>query len=129
MVRTDTPARGTRVPDVRKGDQVLILTGKDGGKKGVVDRLVRPDRVVVGGLNVAKRHTKPRTVQGRSENAPRIQQGGILDLSLPIHVSNLMVVCPACGRPTRIKHARLADGRSARICVHCSEPLTREAGA
>ena len=129
MPRPATPARGTRVPDFRKGDQVVILTGKDVGKKGVVDRLVRPDRVVLENLNVAKRHTKPRTVQGRSENAPRIQQGGILDLSLPMHVSNVMIVCPSCGRPTRSRHARLADGRSTRTCVHCGQPLTREAGA
>ncbi len=129
MARTPTPPRATRVADIRKGDQVLILTGKDGGKKGIVDRLVRPDRVVVEGLNMAKRHTKPRTVQGRNESAPRIQQGGILDLTLPIHVSNVMIVCPSCGRPTRSRHARLADGRSTRTCVHCGQPLTREAGA
>ena len=123
MPRPATPARGTRVPDFRKGDQVVILTGKDVGKKGVVDRLVRPDRIVLENLNVAKRLTKPRSVQGRSENAPRIQQGGILDLSLPIHVSNVMIVCPSCGEPTRIGMSIDDQGRKVRVCRKCGAEL------
>jgi len=129
MTRESTPARATKVPEIRKGDQVVVLTGKDAGKKGTVDRVVRPDRVVIDGINVAKRHTKPRRVQGRNESAPRIQQGGILDLAQPIRVSNVMIVCPACGRPTRVRHSMLATGKSVRVCLHCGEPLTREARA
>ena len=129
MARKAAPTRGTKVPEIRKGDQVLVLTGKDAGKKGTVDRIVRPDRVVIDGVNVAKRHTKPRTVQGRNEAAPRVQQGGILDLAQPIRMSNVMIVCPACGRPTRVRHAALATGKSVRVCAHCGEPLTREARA
>ena len=129
MTRESTPARVTKVPEIRKGDQVVVLSGKDAGKKGTVDRVVRPDRVVIDGINVAKRHTKPRRVQGRNESAPRIQQGGILDLAQPIRVSNVMIVCPACGRPTRVRHSMLATGKSVRVCLHCGEPLTREARA
>ena len=114
---------------IRKGDQVLVLTGKDAGKKGVVDRVVRPDRVVVEGINIAKRHTKPRTVQGRNEAQPRVQQGGILDMAQPLRMSNVMIVCPACGQPTRVRHATIATGKSVRICSHCNEPLTRETRA
>ena len=129
MTRESTPARVTKVPEIRKGDQVVVLSGKDAGKKGTVDRVVRPDRVVIDGINVAKRHTKPRRVQGRNESAPRIQQGGILDLAQPIRVSNVMIVCPACGRPTRVRHSMLATSKSVRVCLHCGEPLTREARA
>ena len=124
----ETP-RATRVADVRKGDVVVVLHGKDAGKRGTVDHIVRPDRVVVEGLNVAKRHTKPRRIQGRTESAPRIQQGGILDKPLPLYMGNVMVVCPACSRPTRVKHAELATGKSVRVCGHCGEPLTREVRA
>ena len=118
--------RSPKVPDIRKGDQVLLLNGKDAGKRGTIDRVVRPDRVVVEGLNIAKRHTKPRQSQGRNDRAPRIQQGGIIEVARPLHVSNVMVVCPSCGRPTRIRHNRLANGTSVRACAHCGEALTRE---
>jgi len=96
---TETP-RATRVADIRKGDTVVVLHGKDAGKRGTVDHMVRPDRVLVQGLNVAKRHTKPRRIQGRTESAPRIQQGGILDKPLPLYMGNVMVVCPACSTPS-----------------------------
>jgi large subunit ribosomal protein L24 len=119
----------TKVPEVRRGDQVVVLTGKDAGKRGLVDRVVRPDRVVVVGVNVSKRHTKPRTIQGRNESAPQIQQGGILDKTMPLAISNVMVVCPSCGHPTRVRHAMLATGASVRVCARCGEPLAREAKA
>lgn len=122
-------ARATKVPEIRKGDEVVILTGKDAGKRGTVDRLVRPDRLVVGGANVAKRHTKPRARQGRTEAAPRVQQGGILDKPMPLHVSNVMIVCPSCSRPTRVKHSHPETGKSVRVCSHCGSPLAREASA
>ncbi len=119
------PPRGTRVPDIRQGDQVVLLTGKDAGKRGTVERVVAAGKVVVEGLNVAKRNTKPRQKQGRTERQPRIQQGGILDIAQPLQISNVMIVCPACHRPTRIQHATGADGRSVRVCKHCGESLTQ----
>ena len=81
--------------------------------------------VVIEGLNVAKRHTKPRQVAGRTERQPRIQQGGILDIPQPIAISNVMLVCPHCSTPTRVRHERSGDGRSIRICHRCSESVTR----
>jgi large subunit ribosomal protein L24 len=143
----------TRVPEIRKGDTVLLLTGKDAGKQGVVERVVtnaaalqrvaplsggksqrsrrgfwkpassRPVSVVVEGLNVAKRHTKPRQTQGRTDRTPKIQQGGILDIAKPIDVSNVMLVCPNCKEPTRARHTVLEDGRRVRVCSHCDKAI------
>ena len=62
---------------------------------------------------------------GRTERQPRIQQGGILDIPQPIAISNVMLVCPHCSRPTRVRHDRSADGRSVRVCGHCGESVTR----
>jgi large subunit ribosomal protein L24 len=107
--------------NVRKGDTVLVLAGKDRGKRGTVERVERTKRglgVVVPGLNMAKRHQRPRS---------RTQQAGILDLPVPIHVSNVQVVCPRCNKPTRIGHAVLENGSRVRVCKHCGEQI--QAGA
>jgi large subunit ribosomal protein L24 len=123
MARTQPAPRATKVAEIRWGDTVLILTGKDAGKQGTVDRLVAPDRVVVDGINMAKRHTKPRARQGRNDRQPRVQQGGIIDVARPLHISNVMVVCPSCHRPTRVGHDVSGEGKSVRVCRHCGEPL------
>jgi large subunit ribosomal protein L24 len=138
-----------RVPDIRKGDQVLVLTGKEAGKKGTVEHVVRNRQsfqkhvskygsnwrkispladvaVVIEGLNIAKRHTKPRPKQGRTERQPRIQQGGILEVPQPILASKVMIICPHCSQPTRVKHGVAGDGRSVRLCANCGETLVRE---
>jgi len=138
-----------RVPDIRKGDQVLVLSGKEAGKKGTVEHVVRNRQscqkvagkygsnwrrlspladvaVVVEGLNIAKRHTKPRPKAGKTNAQPRIQQGGILDVPQPILASKVMVICPHCSNPTRVKHGTAGDGRSVRICTNCGETLVRE---
>jgi large subunit ribosomal protein L24 len=150
VARAQGRSRPTRVPDIHRGDEVVVLTGKDAGKRGTVERVVRNPQmgrkvrakfgsnwrttaplaglsVVVEGLNVAKRHTKPRPKQGRTDRQPRIQQGGILEIAQPIHASKVMIVCPNCGKPTRVRHTEAADGRSIRACTHCGEALTREA--
>jgi large subunit ribosomal protein L24 len=137
---------GTKVPEVRKGDTVVVLAGKDAGKRGTVERVLRNPKgmaktkakgggrwkhvsplsevaVVVEGLNIAKRHTKPRAVGTSTERMPRVQQGGILDIAKPLAVSKVMVVCSSCDRPTRVKHATLADGQRVRVCRHCGERL------
>jgi large subunit ribosomal protein L24 len=149
MARADVHPRATRVPDIRQGDEVVVLSGKEAGKRGTVERVVRSRQgyaktvgkyganwrkvsplagtaVVVEGLNIAKRHTKPRPKQGRSERQPRIQQGGIIDVPQPILVSKVMIICPHCGEATRIKHGVGGDGRSIRVCGNCGEPLSRE---
>ena len=125
MPRREPAPRTTKVPEIRKGDTVLVLTGKDAGKRGTVDRMIEGGRIVVDGVNVGKKHQKPRATQGRNDRAPRVQQGGIMDVAMPLHVSNVMVVCPACGRPTRVKHDRPENGKSIRVCAHCGEALTR----
>jgi large subunit ribosomal protein L24 len=140
------PLRHTKVPDIRRGDEVLVLSGKDAGKKGTVQRVITNPQgwkkttgklggswqrvsplagasVVVEGLNIAKRHTKPRQRAGRTDRQPRIQQGGILDIPQPLNVSKVMIVCPSCSQPTRIRHDHAADGRSVRVCANCNEPL------
>ena len=128
-----------RTLDIRRGDTVLVLTGKDAGKRGTVERVVRAqttgrgatrrgDAAIVQGVNMAKRHTKPRPRQGRTERTPRIQQGGIIEKPMPIQVANLMVVCPECGQPTRIRHSQVGDA-SIRTCARCGSPVTKVAGA
>ena len=146
--------RHTRVPEIRKGDTVVVLSGKDAGKQGVVDKVLtnpaalqrvtsggsakgqtkvrtgfwkpasaRPVSVIVEGLNIAKRHTKPRQTQGRTDRAPKVQQGGILDLAQPLDVSKVMLVCPSCKEPTRVRHTVLDDGRRVRVCSHCGKAI------
>ena len=138
-----------RVPDIRKGDQVLVLSGKEAGKKGTVEHVVRNRQsfkkhvakygsnwrtispladvaVVIEGMNIAKRNTKPRPKAGKTNAQPRIQQGGILEVPQPILASKVMIVCPHCTQPTRVKHGIAGDGRSVRLCANCGESLMRE---
>jgi large subunit ribosomal protein L24 len=89
---------------VKKGDLVQILTGKDRGKRGrVIEARPSERRVLVENLNVAKRHTKPKPIRDSSRmGGAQIVPGGILDQPAPVQVSNVMVVCPVCGNPTRV---------------------------
>jgi large subunit ribosomal protein L24 len=103
--------------NVRRGDTVVVLAGKDRGKRGTVERVQKTKRgfgVVIPGINMAKRHTRARS---------RTQQAGIIDLPVPIHISNVQVVCPRCNKPTRIAHATLEGGTRTRICKHCGEQI------
>ena len=103
--------------NVRRGDTVVVLAGKDRGKRGTVERVERTKRglgVVVPGINMAKRHQRPRT---------RTQTAGILDLLVPLHISNVQVVCPRCSKPTRIGHEQLDNGQRVRVCKHCGEQI------
>jgi large subunit ribosomal protein L24 len=99
---------------IHKGDRVQVLSGKDRGKQGNVSRVL-PDRnrVIVDGINVAKRHTKARTM-----NEP----GGIIDKDLPIHVSNVALICSKCG-PTRAGYRIESDGKKVRVCRKCGATL------
>ncbi len=93
---------------VIKGDRVVVLSGKDAGVEGIVER-VMPDKgkVIVEGVNVAKRHQAPRR---------DVQQGGIIDKAMPIDVSNVAVVSPADGKPTRAGYRFTPEGEKVRIC-------------
>ena len=89
---------------VRKGDLVQVLSGKDRGKQGrILEARPKEDRVIVENLNVIKRHTRPRPMANPSRmGAPQIQPGGVIEKAAPIPVSNVMLVCPVCNRPTRV---------------------------
>jgi len=140
-VRTPQP-RTPKVPEIRRGDTVVVLAGKDAGKRGTVERVIRRQAapsaarsvfrrgssaggvsVVVEGLNIAKRHTKPRQTAGTSDRVPKMQQGGILEIAQPLPISRVMLVCSNCGKPTRIAHATLDTGRRVRVCRHCGEQM------
>jgi large subunit ribosomal protein L24 len=89
---------------IKRGDLVQILSGKDRGKQGkVLEARPRDGRVVIENLNIVKRHTKPRAIRDSSRmGGPTMEPGGVIDKPAPIDVSNVMIVCPACDRPTRI---------------------------
>jgi large subunit ribosomal protein L24 len=133
----------TKVPEIRKGDTVVVLAGKDAGKRGKVDQVIRRDPspspvrsgyrrtslkggvlVVVEGLNIARKHTKPRQRSaGGPGSMPTVDPGGVLDRAMPFPVSRVMVVCVHCDRPTRVGHRTLDNGTRVRVCHHCGEPL------
>jgi large subunit ribosomal protein L24 len=100
---------------IRKGDRVRVLTGKDRGKEGIVMRVLPAEnKVIVDGINVAKRHTKARTAT---------MQGGIIDKDMPIPVPNVAVVSPGDGKPTRVGYKVNADGSKVRICKRTGAEL------
>ena len=100
---------------IRKNDTVLVITGKDKGKKGKV-RFAYPkdERVLVEGINFIKRHSRAKG---------QVRQAGIIDLEAPIHVSKVMLFCEKCNHPARISHTFLEDGRKVRVCCSCNEVI------
>ena len=101
---------------IRKGDKVIVLSGRDKGKSGEVIKLVLKERrAFVQGINVVKRHTKP------SQTNP----GGIVDKELPIHLSNLAIIDPKDDKPTRVGFKRLEDGRKVRFAKRSGEVIDR----
>ena len=101
--------------NIRKSDTVLVVAGKDKGKKGKV-RFAYPkdERVLVEGVNFVKRHTKAQR---------QVRQAGIIEREAPIHVSNVMLLCSKCSHPTRIGSRFLEDGTEVRVCRQCSEVI------
>ncbi|MBP3894688.1 MAG: 50S ribosomal protein L24 [Atopobiaceae bacterium] len=97
--------------NVKKGDQVVILSGKDKGKQGEV-MVAKPaeGKVVVEGVAIVKKAQRPNAVN---------QQGGIVEQEAAIDASNVMLVCPSCGKPTRVGHAKDAEGKKVRVCKKC----------
>ena len=89
---------------IKKGDLVQVLSGKDRGKQGrVLEARPRDRRVVVENLNLVKRHTRPRPVRNTSRmGGPQVEPGGVITKPAPLPVSNVMIVCPTCHRPTRV---------------------------
>ena len=100
---------------IKKDDKVKVLTGKDKGKIGKVLKVVKKtSRVVVENINVVKVHQRP------SQASP---QGGIVDKTMPIDASNLMLMCNSCVKPTRIGIKQLEDGKRVRICKKCEQQI------
>lgn len=103
---------------IKKDDEVLILGGRDRGKTGKVLRLFpSKNRAVVENINMVKRHTRP--------NPQRNIKGGIVERESPIHLSNLMVVCRECGKPTRVGYSSLLDGKKVRVCKKCGGTIDK----
>lgn len=100
---------------IRSNDKVVVLSGKDKGKTGKVLRVdVKGQKVVVEGVNVATKHQAPRK-QG--------QEGGIIKVETPIYASKVQVVCPSCGKATRVGHKIGAEGKKTRCCKKCGANL------
>jgi large subunit ribosomal protein L24 len=99
---------------VKKGDEVIVIAGKEKGKKGTIIRVI-PDerRVVVGGLNKMKRHAKPS----------RTSAGGIVEIESPLHVSNVALADPKSGKPTRVGYKTQADGSKVRVAKRSGEVI------
>jgi large subunit ribosomal protein L24 len=98
---------------VRKGDTVLVVTGKDKGKKGkVISVDPEKSRVIIDGINIVKRHTKP---------TQKMPQGGIIEKPAPVHSSNVMLFCTKCNSATRIRKKVLDDEGKVRVCRECGE--------
>jgi large subunit ribosomal protein L24 len=117
---------------IRKGDLVQILAGKDRGKQGrVLEARPRERRVIVENLNIIKRHTKPRPIRDSSRmGGQTVQPGGVIDKPAPIAISNVMIVCPVCNRPTRIGMAfREIKGEQVKVRVcrraDCSQEIDK----
>lgn len=101
--------------NVKKGDEVQVISGKDKGRRGKVQRVLPQDNaVLIEGLNLSKKHAKPSKIN---------PQGGVIDKALPLGVSKVMVVCPGCSKPTRMRREHAADGDVVRSCQHCGRNL------
>jgi len=102
---------------LRKGDTVLVIAGKEISKKGKILRVLpEAGRIVIEGLNMVRKHQKP---------TQRQQRGGIIEMEAPLHVSNVMLICGKCSKATRIGHTTLGDGRKVRVCRKCGEVIDK----
>lgn len=102
---------------LKKNDTVKVIAGKEKGKTGkIVSVLTKKERVVVEKVNFIKRHMKPRGAA---------TQGGIIEKEGPIHISNVMIVCPKCDSPVRVGYKILEDGKKVRSCKKCEEVIDK----
>jgi large subunit ribosomal protein L24 len=99
---------------LRAGDKVVVISGKDAGKESRISKVIRKkDQVIVEGVNTAKKHQRPRG---------QTMQGGVIDKDMPVHVSNVMIFCEECDKPTRIGH-RFDETGKHRVCRRCGSDL------
>lgn len=104
---------------IKKGDTVEVISGDDRGMRGTVHQVIaEKDQVVVSGVNIVKKHQRPRPTGGRTQ-----AQVGIIEFEAPIHLSNVMLVCPQCNQPTRIAFEYQEDGGKVRVCKKCESAI------
>jgi len=100
---------------IKKGDNVKVIAGKDKGKTGkVIQAFPRLEKVVVENVNMLKKHMRAKQ-QG--------QQGQAIEFSAPLSVTNVLLVCPKCAKPTRVGVKRMEDGKKGRVCKKCKEVI------
>ena len=99
---------------IKKGDMVMVISGDDKGRKGKVIKVIpKKQRVLVEGLNIQKKHQKPRR-EG--------EKGQIIEKPGPIHISNVKLICPKCGKPTRVAR-KVIEGKKYRVCKKCGQTI------
>lgn len=104
--------------NIKRGDNVMVITGKDKNKTGkVISVMPKENRVIVEGVNEVTRATKPRSAQDK---------GGLIKKNAPIDVSNVMLVCPVCGKPSRVG-IEVVDGKKVRVCKKCKASIEKTA--
>ena len=107
----------TKKLHVHKGDEVMIISGKDAGKKGkILEAQPQEGKVIVEGANIVVKHVKPK--------GPR-QQGGRIKQESPLFASKVMLICPHCGKPSRTGKEIVEDGTKVRVCKKCGETITK----
>lgn len=100
---------------IKKNDTVLVISGKEKGKRGrVLSVYPSKQSLLIEKVNIIKRHMKP---------SKRYAQGGIIEKEAPLHISNVMLICPKCNKPTRIGNTILQDGKKVRACKKCKEVI------
>ncbi|HEU5299468.1 MAG TPA: 50S ribosomal protein L24 [bacterium] len=110
-------AAGRQPVHVKKGDTVEVIAGKHRGKRGKVLKVsLKDDKVIIEGVNLVKRHSKP---------TQKLPQGGIVEKEAALFSSRVMLVCPKCGKAARVGHGYLADGTKVRVCKNCGEQIER----
>lgn len=101
------------------GDDVVVIRGKDRGARGRVRKnLPREDRVIVEGVNIVKKHQRA---------IPGVRQAGIIEMEAPLHVSKVMLICPHCGKPTRVGFRFTESGEKVRYCKKCQQTIEKPA--
>jgi len=102
---------------IRKGDFVIVLSGDDKGKKGKVLKVFPGEsKLIVEGINIVKKHTRP---------SQKMPQGGTVTIEQPLPMSRVMLICPACKQPTRVVRQEISGGRRARVCKKCGEVVDK----
>ncbi|TRZ77794.1 50S ribosomal protein L24 [bacterium] len=103
---------------IRKNDNVMVIAGKDKGKSGkVIKSVISNEKVVVDKVNIAKKHMKSQ-YEGK--------KGEIIEKPMPLHISNVKLICPKCGKPTKVGSRKIESGKNIRVCKKCKEDINEE---